>query len=126
MNLPKGVTEAQWVAALAFIDAWKPGQRCEGIPRQHPLTGEWRCHKCDSRYSQFDQGLHDIPIPVATDELLMRMWRALFKWASYVNCSWEGDRQFEIQAGDGLGELIVGGENEDAAIILAAAAEKPR
>ncbi len=98
MNLPNGVTEAQWVAALAFIKhPWRPGQRCYG-GYQTGVGYCHRCHNCDP---------HDIPIPAVTDELLMRMLRQGLKHPSWLYLPFL------------YGELM-SGTDPAAAIILAA------
>jgi len=65
MNLPAGVTEAQWSQALAnYGHPWKPGQQCF-------TEGQIRLRRICTIHGKV--GAHDIPPPAVTDELLWQM-----------------------------------------------------
>jgi hypothetical protein len=74
LNLPAGVTEAQWQQALEkYGHPWKPGQRCKGTPIRDCNTERWSCSACHHEYTAFEQIPHDIPMFAVTDELLWQM-----------------------------------------------------
>jgi hypothetical protein len=79
MNLPAGVTEAQWQQALVNAGLWKPGQRCErsSNPLTYNVERHTLCKICGFDFTENRSTTvykpHDIPMPVVTDELLWQM-----------------------------------------------------
>jgi len=107
MNLPPNVTEAQWQRALAnYGHPWKPGRRCDWADDLRGSIDDRLCIEHEAI------GMHDIPMPAVTDELL---------WQMLVNLVEQCDTSVELFS-DGCIELDgVGGFRGPlaAAVILA-------